>query len=258
MGHVMTRLNIPSEAVVGEVDLTIIGTGILGLSQASVQTQEALAKSRKVFHLTSNHEELKDLCQDVVNHADLYWTAMPASEVYRNIIDSVVQEVLKGPGVANVTYGHPLFFDDINMGLIREMKARGLSYQVLPGISCLDTISTDLEIDYGDGLQVYESQEMVYRDHPLNPRIHALILQVAQFGSNITVNKIPTRKGRFDRLEEHLARFYPREHPAIVLFSDRGDSFTRYRVDLTIGELDANQEKMFKGTTLYLPPLPAD
>ena len=240
------------------VDLYIIGTGILGLDQASVQTREALSKCRKVFHLTSNHEELVSFCKDVVDHAELYWTGRPAGQVYRGIIDSVVEEVLKGPGVANVTYGHPLFFDDINMGLIREMRARGLTYEVLPGVSCLDTISTDLEIDYGDGLQVYESQEMVYGNHPLNPRIHALILQVAQFGSNLTVNKLPNEVGRLSRLEEHLARFYPKDHPAIIVFSDRGDKFTRFRLDLTISELDENQEKIFKGTTLYLPPLQRD
>ena len=77
-----------------QVDLYIIGTGILGMDQASVQTREALGRCRKVFHLTSNHDALAALCQDVVDHAELYWTGLPARQVYRTIIDSVVDEVL--------------------------------------------------------------------------------------------------------------------------------------------------------------------
>jgi uncharacterized protein YabN with tetrapyrrole methylase and pyrophosphatase domain len=238
-----------------EVDLYIIGTGILGMEHISIQTRETLSRCRKVYHLTSIHDELAGFCGDLVNNAELYWTGKPASEVYRKIIDTIVGEVEKGPGVANLTYGHPLFFDDINMGLIREMKNRGLKYKVIPGISCLDTLSSDLEIDYGDGLQVYEAQDLVFRQHPLNPKVHAIILQIAQFGSNLTIPSVPTAKGRFLPLEKYLAKYYPADHTVSIVFSDRGDSYTDYRVDFNINEFDKNQEKMFKGTTLYIPPV---
>lgn len=239
-------------------DLYLIGTGIRDLEQLTAEARAVLGRCRKVFHLTSSHDGLAGLCPEVVDHAADYWTGEPAREVYRRIADKVMAEVANGPGVANVIYGHPLFFDDINMDLIRRCRSAGLSYRVLPGISCLDTLSADLEIDYGDGLQVYEAQDLVYRAHPLNPRVHAVILQIGSFGSDVTIAEIPSPPGRFRPLEEYLMRYYPPEHPVTVAFSDRGDEWTRFQLRCPIAELDANRARIFKGTTLYVPPLNDD
>ena len=37
----------------------------------------------------------------------------------------VLEAVAEGPGVALVTYGHPLFFDDVNMELLRLSRRQG-------------------------------------------------------------------------------------------------------------------------------------
>ncbi len=239
-------------------DLYLIGTGIRDLEQLTAEARAVLRRCRKVFHLTSCHQGLSELCADVVDNAAEYWTGEPARNVYRRIADKVMAEVEKGAGVANVIYGHPLFFDDINMGLIERCRRAGLSYRVLPGISSLDTLSTDLEIDYGDGLQVYEAQDLVDGEHPLNPRVHAVILQIGSFGSDLTIAEVPSPPGRFRPLAEYLMRFYPAEHPVTVAFSDRGDDWVGYQLRCPIQELDANRKRIFKGTTLYVPPLASE
>lgn len=233
----------------------MIGTGITGMRQLSREAEQALRACRKVFHLTSVHDELAKLCDDVVNNADEYWTGEKQGTVYVRIIDKIMAEVAKGPGVANVIYGHPLFFDDINKELIRRCRAQSLDYVVLPGISSLDTLSTDFEIDYGDGLQVFEVQHMIRDGHPLNPHIHAIILQIGQFGTNLTIPEVPSPEGRFKPLEEYLVKFYPPEHQVFVAFSDRGDNWRRFQLRCAINELDKNRKKIFKGTTLYIPPV---
>lgn len=237
-------------------DLYIIGTGIKGLSQLTLEAREALVRCRKVFHLTSVHDELEGICSDVENNAPMYWTGERQRVVYERIVQKIMAEVEKGPGVANVIYGHPLFFDDINMHLIRLARERNLSYEVIPGVSCLDTLSVDLEIDYGDGVQIFEVQDMVYRDHPLNPRIHAIILQIGQFGSNLTIPKVPQTEGRFAPLEQHLLKYYPPDHVVTVAFSQRDNEYGQFQMRCAITELDANRERIFKGTTLHVPPIP--
>ena len=238
------------------VDLYLVGVGILGLKQISREAEGVIRSCRKVFHLTSVDDQLRRINANVTDNEDLYWTGEPGSVVYERIIQRVFDEALKGPGVANVIYGHPLFFDDINMALIARSKEHGLKYQVIPGVSSLDTLSSDLEIDYGDGLQVYEAGDLVYNQHPLNPRVHAIILQVGQFGSNLTTQKIPSPRGRFTPFQEHLKRYYPANHKVVVAFSDRGDiGYRKSQLVCTIDEMDDHRKKIFKGTTLYIPPL---
>lgn len=236
-------------------DLYIIGTGITGLRQLTLEARDTLTRCRKVFHLTSVHEELEAICSDVENNSKMYWTGERQRVVYERIVDKIMTEVEKGPGVANVIYGHPLFFDDINMGLIKLARETNLSYEVIPGVSCLDTLSVDLEIDYGDGVQVFEVQDMVYRDHALNPRIHAIILQIGQFGSNLTIPKVPQTQGRFARLEQHLLKYYPSDHVVTIAFSERDEDYSRFQLRCAISEIDKNREKIFKGTTLHVPPV---
>ena len=238
------------------VDLYLVGVGILGLEQISAEAELAIRSCRKIFHLTSVHGKLKKLCDKVVNNDHVYWTGESRSVVYERIIARVLEEVERGPVVGNVIYGHPLFFDDINMGLIAEARKRGIRYKVISGISCLDTLSSDLEIDYGDGLQVYEASDLVNRAHPLNPGVHAVILQIGQFGSDLTTATIPSPKGRFAPFQEHLMKFYPADHKVVVALSDRGDiGYRKFQLECSIAELDDNRKKIFKGTTLYVPPV---
>ncbi|MDH3587897.1 MAG: SAM-dependent methyltransferase [Gammaproteobacteria bacterium] len=237
-------------------DLYLIGTGILGMRQISAEAYDALSRCRKVFHLTSNQEGLKMICPDVVDNAGEYWTGERPGIVYKRIADKVVAEVKNGPGVANVIYGHPLFFDDINIELIRQARELDLNYVVLPGISCLDTLSTDLEIDYGDGLQVYEAQDLVFNEHPLNPRVHAVILQIGLFGTqNLTIPNAPCPEGRFSLLQQYLEKYYSPDHLVTIAFSDRGDEWTRFQLQCRVSEIDANRKNIFKGTTMYIPPV---
>ena len=236
-------------------DLYIVGTGINGLRQLTQEARDILVSCRKVFHLTLAHDELAELCSDVESNASLYWTGERQRVAYERIVDKVIAEVEKGPGVANVIYGHPLFFDDINMKLIRIARERNLRYKVVPGVSCLDTLSVDLEIDYGDGAQVFEAQDLVYRRHALNPRIHAVILQIGQFGSNLTIPKVPQTKGRFTPLEQHLLKYYPPDHPVKVVFSRQDDTYDRFEFECAVTKIDDNRERIFKGTTLYVPPV---
>lgn len=238
------------------VDLYLIGVGILGLKQISAEAESAIRSCRKIFHLTSVHGQLKKLCGEVVDNAEYYWTGESGSVVYQRIVARVLDEARRGPTVGNVIYGHPLFFDDINMSLIALARENGLRYKVIPGVSSLDTLSTDLEIDYGDGLQVYEAADLVYSGHPLNPKVHAVILQIGQFGSNLTIQSIPSPKGRFTVFQQHLMKYYPADHKVIVALSDRGDiGYRKFQFECKIAEMDDYRKKIFKGTTLYIPPL---
>jgi hypothetical protein len=235
-------------------DLYLLGTGIDGVRQMTAETRDVLRRCRIVLHLSDQHRALSRLNPNTVNLDEQYWTGELREAVYRRLVRMVMEEVERGPGVALVSYGHPLLFDDSAATLRRKARRRGWRCAVLPAISCLDTLCIDLAIDYGDGLQVFDAYHLVESKLTLCPMIHTLIFQLYEFGWDRTADAIQAEPGRFHALERHLSRFYPKSHPVFFIYSDDGDSGL-VRIKTRIDRIDTRQSKMFPGLTLYLPPM---
>lgn len=236
-------------------DLYLLGIGIGGLNQTTKETLEALSQCRILFHLSDRHESLKRINRNTVNLDDFYWTNEDRGIVYKRIISKVIEEVKRAPGVAIVSYGHPLVFDEISATLRRRTIRLRKRCVVLPAISCLDTLCIDLCIDYGDGLQVFEATSLINLRLPMCARIHTLIFQVYEFGEDVTADAIVPVTGRFRPLEAYLARFFPDKHRAILVYSDDGDSEGPLKLRTTIRGIDKYQISMFPGVSLYVPPI---
>lgn len=233
-------------------DLYLVGTGINGLKQITVEAMETLRKCRIVFHTTEEHKGLLKLNSNVVDLGADYWTNEDREIVYRRLAKRIMDETKNGPGVASVIYGHPLFFDDVHMKLLKRSKRNGTHCVALPGISSLDTLSVDLGIDYGDGLQVLEATDMVENKIRINPKLHSIILQLGEFGTETTDDAPPDRPGQFLPLEKYLGKFFPANHRLVVAFSDDGDG--AYLLKTRVNKLDSHRQRAFVGTTLYVPP----
>ena len=236
-------------------DLYLVGIGIRGMEQISQEALRTLKKCRKVFHLTDQQRQLAKINPHVVDLAPLYWTDEEQRDVYDRLVDLIMDEVEQGPGVASVIYGHPLFFDDVHVDLIKRSNRRGLRCVVLPGISSLDTLCIDLNIDYGEGLQVHEASDLVENELSLNPHIHTLIFQIAEFNSYTTCDTPSTGVGRFKPMERHLMKYFPADQPIIIAYSDDGDGSGSFILKSRLRRLDSHRRRIFLGTTLYIPPM---
>ena len=237
------------------IDLYILGTGIRGFHQVTMETLDVLCNCRIILHLSDQHRTLKRINPNTVNLDRYYWTGDERGLVYQRIVDLVVMEVYKGPRVALVSYGHPGFFDDVCVELRRLLRRQKKSCVVLPGISSLDTLCIDLDIDYGDGLQVFDATELVEYRHRINPTMHTLVFQVFDFGSDVTPDAVVEKKGRLVPLEKYLIRYYPSDHRAIFIYTDDGTSEGRISITTTISKLDTKRKRLFPGITLYVPPI---
>ena len=235
-------------------DLYLLGIGIKGMSQISLETQEILKRCRLVFHLSYSHDELRALNSNLVDLADEYWTEESHDLVYDRLVARIMKEVARGPGVASVTYGHPLFFDDVHMELTRICRRKKLNCVVLPAISSLDTLSVDLGVDYGEGLQVFEAVDLVEGKLKINPQLHTLVFQIGEYGMQ-TTSYIPSEEPkRFIKIQKYLMRYFPADHPIVVAMSDNGDGRTLLKSRL--GRLNSHRRRIGLGSTLYLAPLP--
>jgi precorrin-6B methylase 1 len=239
------------------VDLWILGLGIRGLSQVTVETLDVLRRCRRILHLTQQHEELAAINPRLVDLEEAYWTGEERPVVYERLVELVLAEVARGPEVALVSYGHPMIFDDVTLELVRRSRRDGFTCRVLPAVSCLDTLCIDLGIDYGRGLQVFEASSLVADDQPMSPQLDTLVLQLGEFGTDRTADTLDGSRGRLRPLVRHLLRFYAPGHRAVIAFSDDGDFAEPQLLGTRVGRLAAHAGRIFPGVTLYLPPGPS-
>lgn len=235
-------------------DLYLLGIGIRGIKQISLETIEALRKCRKIYHLTDQHYQLKKINPNVVDWGPNYWIDEEYDIVYKRLLDCLLEEVRKGPGVGSVIYGHPLFFDDVHIELRTISKKRGLRCVILPGISSLDTLSVDLGIDFGEGLQVFEATDLVENSVIVNPALHTLIFQIGDFGIRRPGSAMPKGPNRFRKIEKYLSRFYSPRQQIVIAYSDDGDGTGPLLLKSRLGRLSTHHRRMFFGTTLYISP----
>ena len=235
------------------VDLYLLGIGIGGPGQITRETWRVLRRCRLVLYLSHRNDILSRINKNTRDLEDVYWTGDKYDEVYERIVRLVLDEVKNAPGVAFVTYGHPMFFDSVNLELLARSKRQGLVAKVLPAVSCLDTLCVDLGIDYGDGTQIFEANDLVSQKLDMNPNLHTLVLQLGNFGTSRTNGQYCWRIGHFSPLIDHLGRYYPVDHRVMIAFSSDGldePMLLRTRIQ----RLDSHRRRIFPGTTLYLPP----
>lgn len=233
-------------------DLYLVGIGINGLRQMTVESQEILESARIVLHDTYSHRQLKKLNPNTKSLEKIYWTDEEHAVVYDRMYDYVLDEVSRGSGVALVTYGHPFFFDSVNLRLSSGCEKLGYRCIALPGVSSLDTLSCDLNIDYGDGLQVFEASSLVDLKHPINPNVHTMIFQIGEFGMYTTSHVASKKADRFKPLQRHLLKYFPKNHEFSIICSDDGDG--HYQIKGKLADLNSKRNRIVLGSTMYVPP----
>lgn len=237
-------------------DLYLLGIGIRGFRQVSLETMDVLRRCRKIIHLTNVHRELRKLNPNVVDWGEHYWTDEDFDNVYERLYRQLLDDVAEGPGVASVIYGHPLFFDDVHMRLLRVARRRGFRCVALPGISSLDTLSTDLGVDYAEGLQVFEAADLVVNRIPVNPHLHTLVFQVGCFALETPASEGEEQRAALRELQDHLLRYHPPRQRIVLAASDDGGGDGRTLLRSQLGKLASHHRRMSFGTTMYIAPVP--
>lgn len=236
-------------------DLWILGVGIRGIDQITLETLSVLKDCRIVLDLTHLEDELRKINPNTVDLDGVYWVDSEREDVYETLVETVLEEVGKGPGVALVSYGHPMVFDDVTLELVERCKKQGLDCRVLPGVSCLDTLCIDLGFDYGNGFQIFEATHLVYTDVPMNPNLHALVFQLGEFDNTRIAEEDPRPRQVLQPFVDYLLRFYDPKHRATIVFSDDGSLSKPKLLKTTVAKIASYHRSIFPGVSLYLPPL---
>ncbi|MER5492621.1 SAM-dependent methyltransferase [Streptomyces sp. NPDC002490] len=251
-------MNAQEKTVRRPVDIYIVGLGIRNVQQITREAEQAVRLSKKVFTVDAGFgidEFLRTLCPDVRSMLDHYEEGGDRLRTYRAMAAEVVDAAVDDAPVCFATYGHPKIYVYPSQLIEQAASLLGLTVRILPGISALDTIITDLSLDPGPhGLQMYEATDLLARERPLQPEVPCLLWQV----SAVETAMYTTKRGnaeRYRRLQDYLLRTYPTDHEVTMVLSSTYALLEPLKETFPLGELARLLARGLQVGTLYIPPL---
>ncbi|WP_394542832.1 hypothetical protein C1N73_33260 (plasmid) [Priestia aryabhattai] len=237
-------------------DIILAGSGIMGAMQMTRETEAKLKTCDIVYVLhydNSLYKFVESLGVKTVDASEFYKDGQDRTEVYRRIADSIIQDA-KIQQVGFLVHGHPLFIVSTSEYLIQEAKNSGLKLEILPAVSSLDTVITDLQLDLGYALQLYEANFMLNMNPKIDNKVPLLIFQVAVLGL-FSVQK-SYQDVDLHPLQEFLLKYYPATHVITFVLSSKHVLVSSDKLEVKVEELDKINVDFLEGRpTLYIPPI---
>lgn len=243
-----------------EYEIVLVGLGVNGAHQFTREAEDALRLSSHVFMTDMAPgvvDQVRTMAADVTNLYTKYAPGQHRIEIYREMASTVVSAALEQPPVAFATYGHPRFYCYPSALIQRAARLLDLRVSVLPGVSSLDTLMVDLDLDPAlDGLQVYEATDLIVRNRPVQQDATCVILQAAIALDPYNNPGRPSADG-LELLQRHLLQFYPASHQGVLLVSATHPLLEPIRVSFTLGDLARAVASASNVATLVIPPVQA-
>jgi precorrin-3B methylase len=238
-------------------DIAIVGLGMAGTHQITREVEETIRRSRRLF-ITDMAlgvvEYLRTLCPEITDLTKQHKFSGHRIVLYRKMASEVVSTAMVEAPVCFATYGHPKMYCYPTTLIQRAAQVLNLRTVVLPGVSSLDTLLTDLGVDPGvDGLQIYEASDALIRNRPLQSDVGCVIYQVPiVLEPN---NRLPGKHSR-DNLrpfQEYLLKFYSPQHTALFVTTKTHPLLETITQRIPIGQIADRLLVNSTMGTLYIP-----
>lgn len=233
----------------------LLGSGIRGALHFTVETVQALRACRRVFVLHADQgliDAVREHCPEVEDLAPLYEGHTVRDDVYHQISHRLVEAALDSAPVAFLVHGHPLFLVSATEYTLDLAERHDLRISVLPSVSSFDTLLCDLRIDYGYGVQIFDTTTLLKAGWTPNPQVPLLLFQLASTLNRNVINGDPDHES-MRPLIELLAPLYGAQHSVQVVWSSahavEGSSIT----EVSIQELAMADLELWRRPTLYVP-----
>jgi uncharacterized protein YabN with tetrapyrrole methylase and pyrophosphatase domain len=232
--------------------LIVVGSGIKTLSHLSEETKVVIQDVDKVLYLVTEpllKKWIEDKAKDASSLEPYYYSTTKRVDAYARLTQKIIDTYHKDQTVCVVFYGHPTIFASAALSAVKTIRAEGGEAIILPAISALDCLFSDLAINPGEkGYYSVDATDLLVYDKKIDPYSHLIIWQAASLGCpgfGVTT--------KIKLLIDYLLTFYPPTHEVIIY---EGSQYPRYKPrilriaieDLVIGMLT-------KKTTLFLQAL---
>jgi precorrin-6B methylase 1 len=233
--------------------LVVVGTGIRALAQITRETRAAVVNAERVFYGVGDpltEQWIRSVQPGAESLDTLYRDGQPRRITYQQMIDRILGAVREGSRVCVCLEGHPGVLVHASHASIRAARAEGFEAQMLPGISTMDSLFSDLGIDPAEhGLQTFDATDFLLCDRVIDAATPLVLWQVDCLGD------ATFRTGGYPRkhlplLSEALQKIYGADHE-IYLYQAAVLPISRAIIErATIATL---AETALRGFTLYVP-----
>jgi precorrin-6B methylase 1 len=200
--------------------LTIVGTGIAGPGQVTVEARGAISYAEVVFALLADpltQAWLKELRPDVIDLSGEYAAGRARLESYQRMVDRILEPVRRSKRVCAVFYGHPGVFAIPSHHAIRVARQEGFSARMLPGISAEDCLFADLGVDPGRfGCQSFEATDFLVHRRRFDPAAGLILWQIGVMAVEDHRDDLLWNIDGLRVLVEVLLENYPPSHEVVV------------------------------------------
>jgi uncharacterized protein YabN with tetrapyrrole methylase and pyrophosphatase domain len=239
-------------------DIAIVGLGIVGVHQITREVEETVRRCRCTFVVDAGFgvvSHLKSICAEVISLLPLYELGKERLHTYRRMAAEVVNAAIAGSPVCFATYGHPLVYCCPAILIQRAAKLLNLRVETLPGISSLDSLFVDLGFDAAaDGLQMYETTDLLLRRRPIQNDVPCILWQVDAIAQP-TYETDRRSAEHFLPLQSYLLEFYPPEHPVTLVLSKTFPLQQSVVESYRLRTLSIDLERGPQSGNLYIPPV---
>ncbi|WP_367319774.1 SAM-dependent methyltransferase [Streptomyces sp. HUAS ZL42] len=235
--------------------LYLLGSGIQSPLHLTVETQQALRICRKVFVLHADPAVMRSieaLGPEVIDVADMYEGLTMRQAAYKAIADRVVSEAAAAPPVAFLVHGHPLFLVSASEYMLDLAQRQSVRTSVLPGISSFDTLMCDLGVDFGYGLQMFDTTTLLMHGWIPNPEVPMLLFQLATT-MELRITKENRTGTALEPIVDLLAPLYGENHETYLISSASSILETADVTRIPLAALQSESIDLTGRPTLYVP-----
>lgn len=235
--------------------LTIVGTGIKGVSHLTLGAKAAIESSDILLFCVADpvtEAKLRELnpCHD--NLYRFYSSDILRRDTYAGMTDRIVECVRAGAVVCTAFYGHPGFFVTSTHAAKGILEAEGYDVTMEPGISAIDCLIADLGFDPAlTGMQTYEATDYLLRKRKIDTSVPLVLWQVGLVGER-GYDAAGFRSYNLDVLCDNLCSLYAPNHDVIIY---EAAVFVHHKPSIQCINLTELKPHHLSGiSTMFVPP----
>lgn len=200
--------------------LVLLGYGVADTLQFTIEAQRAIGRATTVYAIAPPPSLITHLKSMRIKVVDLADRLAVGHEGALDVADFLLRRAALEPPAVLISPGNPLFLNNVARLLLQAANERSIAVTLIPGLSVLDTVISDLGLDVTTrGLQIFEARHLLGLRHQPNPRVPLLVLEVGALAVGFPQAEPATVHAAF---HDYLAAFYPADHAATLITETTG------------------------------------
>jgi uncharacterized protein YabN with tetrapyrrole methylase and pyrophosphatase domain len=238
--------------------LVVVGTGIQWAAQTTLAAERSIRAADKVLYAVADPWAAEWITDLNASAESLSYPRDGRSRaaIYEAMVERIMRALDEQRRVCVVFYGSPVLLADAAHAAVQAARRAGHTATLLPGVSCIDCLFCDLNLDPArEGYQVLEAEVFLRRSRSVDPSMHLVLCQVALVGARATFDPQDTARVETGllKLQTTLASVYGASHRVFIYEASSHPLSPTRLEEIALNDLSATS--VSEASTLYLPPL---